>query len=294
MALNIAHFKDRERPEPDWIIPNMLKRGNTAFIIGQPKRATKSWLILDACWSLSEGKPLWGIKRSMVGSAYQFVGSRPMRCVYFTQEDTEDDVHDRIIAHLGLHRQITDRLWIVPKNLRIVFDTIAGQQLMQNELDSVVSASGPIDLVCFDPMRRMHQGNENDSQVIAKIWEVLDRIHTRYKCATMIAHHIKKPPLDKSGYDPTDPFVARGSGDIFGGGDSFMTIVAKDRTAEWQKVAMYFESKRGAPMNPVMLKVNFPDRDTGLFKLGVLRAVEWLGFAFEESEGEERAKKRES
>lgn len=258
MAKNLSDFAGRERAAVDWIIPGLLKRGNTAFIIGQPKKAAKSWLILDACWSLSEGTPVWDIKKA--NGEHLFVPQRPMRSVYFTQEDTEDDIHDRILAHFGAGREANDKLWIVPKNLKINFDTDAGRALMQQELDMVRDTAGPIDLVCFDPMRRMHHGDENDSAVIAKMWEVLDRIHRRYGCATLFSHHTTKPPMDRTSYDPTDPYVARGSGDIYGGGDAFMTIVPGKGDEHGRKVAMHFESKRGKPLPPAMLRVCF---DTG-------------------------------
>jgi RecA-family ATPase len=257
------------------------------FIIGQPKKAAKSWLILDMCWSLSEGKPVWGVKRSQeVDAGYLFVPPKPLRCVYFSQEDTEDDAHDRIIAHLGLNRQVNDGFWVVPKNLKVCFDELSGQAEMQRELDEVAKMDStgkcerPIDLVCFDPMRRLHHGDENDSRTIGKMWEVLDRIHRRYGCASLFSHHTVKPPRDGSFYDATDPFVARGSGDIFGGGDAFMTVVPKTRTPDYQTVSMFFESKRGRPLNPAMLKVNLPEED-GQFKVGVRQAVEWLGLGWE-------------
>lgn len=251
MALSLIHFQEREQPQIDWIIPNLLTRQNTAFIMGPPKKACKSWLLLAMAWDLSEGLPPWGLS--------QLKPSRPMRTVYFTQEDTEDDIDMRIKAHFCGGREPNDRFWVVPKNLSIKLDTNDGRRLVEKELDSVVEKAGPIDLVMFDPMRRIHNGNENDSETIAKIWDVVDKIHRRYGCGVVISHHITKPPRDKEGYDPSDPFNGRGSGDIYGGGDAFMVVVpremAKDKT--WRKVDVYFESKRAQEMEPAPLKVHF-------------------------------------
>lgn len=285
MAKSLAELKARVRPAPDWVIPGLLKRGNTLFLVGAPKRACKSWLMLDAAWSLAEGKPVWGIRTPdrVVGGQLQagralFEPSRPMRSVYLTQEDTEDDIHDRVMAHFGAGRPENDRLHIVPKNLRITLDSEAGRAELQRELDEVRANFGCIDLVMLDPFRRMHHGDENDSMVIARIWEVLDRVHKRYGCATMISHHTVKPPTDRSSYDPTDPFVARGSGDIYGGGDAFITIVPRKLTNDppTRKLSMHFESKRGRPLPPAMLKVHF---GTG--------AVEYLGVGWERKTAEE-------
>lgn len=275
---SLGELKARVRPQPDWVIPGLLKRGNTAFIIGAPKRAVKSWLMLAAAWDLSEGLPVWAIKKS--DGEFLFKPTREMRTVYFTQEDTEDDVHDRVMAHFATGRPENDRVWIVPKNLRIAFDSQAGRDEIQAELDYVRETAGRIDLVMFDPLRRMHHGDENDSAVIAEIWRVLDRVHQRYGCATMISHHTVKPPQGegKMFFDASDPFTARGSGDIYGGGDAFMTIVPRTLTNDppARKVEMHFESKRGRPLPPAMLKVHM---DTG--------AVEYMGAAWPKKKGEE-------
>lgn len=275
MSLSLQALKDRQIVDADWIIKGLLKRGNTAFTIGQPKKAAKSWLLLDAAWSLAEGEPLWGIKRK--DGAYALTTPRPMRCVYFAQEDTDDDIHDRVLAHFRAGRDVNDRLWIVPKNLRMALDSDGGRGLIQAELDEVrEKAGGPIDLVIFDPMRRMHHGDENDSTTMGRIWEVLDRIHRRYACATWFSHHTVKPPQDKTYYDPSDPYVARGSGDIYGGGDAFMTIVPGKGTETTRTLTMHFESKRGRGLMPAVLKVDF---ETG-------RAA-WLGNGWKPKEQEE-------
>ncbi len=288
MAKSLEDLRKRVRTAPDWVLPGLLKRGNTAFLIGPPKRACKSWLMLAMGWDLSEGKPVWGIKTAS-GQA-QFTPSRPMRTVYLTQEDTEDDIHDRVECHFDAGRLPNDKLWIIPKNMKIALDTDVGRAELQRELDWVATNSGPIDLVMFDPMRRLHHGDENDSQAIARMWEVLDRVHRKYQCATLISHHTVKPPRGEArgSFDPSDPFVARGSGDIYGGGDAFMVVVpkklttgvvdAEGRTIEMptRRLCMYFESKRGRPLPPAMMKVSL---GTG--------GVEYLGVGWDRKPADE-------
>lgn len=273
MAKSLQELKDRERPAPDWIIQGFLKRGNTALVLGQPKKACKSWLVLALCWDLAEGKPLWGVKNASGEAVFP---TKPMRSVYFTQEDTEDDIQDRVLAHVeGGKRAPTDKVWIEPKNLQIAFDTVEGRKMIQARLDEVREKGGPIDLVAFDPMRRMHHGDENDSKTIVEMWAVLDKIHRRYGCATLLTHHIRKPAQDKTGWDPTDPFVGRGSGDIYGGGDAFVNVVPSRGTEESRVIGVYYESKRGKPLPPSQLKVTF---GTG--------AVEYLGSGPEKKQTE--------
>jgi RecA-family ATPase len=254
MAMSLEDFRDRRVSEVDWIIPGWLTRQNTGFMMGQPKKANKSWLLLAMMMDLAEGLPPWGIPA--------FKPDRAMRSVYFTQEDTEDNIHQRIMAHLGEgKRAISDGVWVVPKNLNIKLDTPQGRNIVQGELDQVQEKAGAIDLVVFDPMRRIHNGNENDSETIAEMWDVIDRIHKRYDCGTIISHHTKKPPQGDAaeGYDVTDPFTGRGSGDIYGGGDAFVVVVpgklGSDRMS--RVVSAHFESKREQQILPAQLKVDY-------------------------------------
>jgi RecA-family ATPase len=251
LALSLSDFHSRPATTTDWVIPNFLTRQNTGFILGPPKKACKSWLLLAMAWDLAEGHAVWGMPT--------LAPTRALRTVYFTQEDAEEDIDLRIKAHFSGGRTPNDRLWVVPKNLNIKLDTSDGRRLVERELDGVVAAAGAIDLVMFDPMRRIHNGNENDSETIAKMWDVIDRIHRRYGCSVIISHHITKPPNDKKGYDPTDPFNGRGSGDIYGGGDAFVMVVpgAMGKERLGRRVTAYFESKRAQELEPAHLDVNF-------------------------------------
>ena len=257
MALSLFDFEKREKRPVEWIIPNLLPRRNTAFMMGPPKKATKSWLLLAAAWDLSEGLAPWGIPA--------LKPPQPMRTVYFAQEDSEDNADDRVKAHLLRGgRKANDRLWVVPKNLNLALDSKEGCQLVQNELCGVYEATGrgEIDLVVFDPMRRIHRGDENDSTVIARLWAVIDDIHQKYGCAVLISHHVRKPPNAKDldgGYDASDPFIGRGSGDIYGGGDAFVMVAPGKLATDGmsRRVTLHFESKREAQLPAASLRVDF-------------------------------------
>lgn len=258
MPRTLSYFKTRKRTEPDWIIPGWLKRKNTGFIIGQPKRACKSWLLLNLAWDLSAGSPVWGIERARDG--YLFVPPRPMRVIYFTQEDAEDDIHDRIDICFKGGRTDNPNLYIVPKDLKLTLDNLIH---IESPIKSAAE-SGPIDLIIFDPMRRMHYGKENDSDVIVKLWQSLDILHERYNCSTLFSHHMVKPPRDAaSSHDQTSPHAARGSGDIYGGGDAFINVIprpVRGRNAATRDLDLHFETKRSRATSPLILSISF---DTG-------------------------------
>jgi RecA-family ATPase len=245
---------DRPRPEPDWIIPGLLKRQNVLFLIGKPKLG-KSWLLLNLGWDLAEGKPVWNIHRAR--EQYLFEPSRPMRVLYFSQEDTIDDLQDRLVLMRDAGRVPTQNLWFRPKDLSLVLDTAEGIL----GIEQVIRNAAPVDLVIFDPLRRMLHGDENSSAVTAGLWRQLDLWGREFNCGFAFAHHTVKPPREKgSKFDETSPFAGRGSGDLFGGGDAFIVVnpISQRAIQHRHPLRLNFESKRAAPLSPVNVSLNIP------------------------------------
>lgn len=216
------------------------------FLVGKPKRAVKSWLLLNLAWDLATGSRVWGIE----AKGNLFIPKRPMRVIYFTQEDTEDDVHDRYDV-LRTQRELPkDNLWIVPKDLTI---NLAGGI---NELQKHIEQAAPVDLIILDPMRRFHYGDENDSSTMQGIWKCLDNIQKVYSCGIIFAHHTIKAPGDKTFYDELSPDVARGSGDLFGGADTFVMVKPVKYEGDERVVTLGFDTKRSRSFPQVTLGVN--------------------------------------
>jgi hypothetical protein len=248
----------RQRQESDWIIPGLLKRNNTMFIVGEPKMACKSWLLANLAWDLSDGKPVWGIQHSKNG--YLFVPKQAMRTVYFFQEDEEDDFQDRAGLMTAAGRLPNDNFWFVPKNLQMTLDSETGIELIQREL-SAASEVAPIDLVIFDPLRRVLHGDESNSEKIAEVWRTLDAWSKAFNCSFIVAHHVVKPPRQQgSHYDAASPYVSWGSSDIYAGADAFVNVVPGKQRGQPTKgrlLQLHFTSKRSKEISPVTVKVNF-------------------------------------
>lgn len=242
-----------ERREPDWVIGEFLTRQNTGFILGEPKKANKSWLILAALWDLAEGKSLWGVHHPR--RPRFLLPPRPIRSVYFAQEDTLFNVKDRVDA-MGHWREPTQNLRVVPKDWALLIDQPTGRRLIRSILDGLPEKP---DLLVFDTFRRVMAGSENDSATIAAMYKYVDSLGHAYNCATLFAHHIVKPPHDKdSEFDYSDPFIGRGSGDIYGGGDAFINIKPVTKDESGARVTLFFDSKRAAQPNPIIVEVRYP------------------------------------
>lgn len=263
MPKPLSYFTTLQHQPDDWIIPQLLKRGNTGYINGEPKRAAKSWLMLNLGWDLVDGSNIWGVQYTNGGIfTPAFLPPRPMRTLYFTQEDTEDDFKDRhdLLILKGL-RKDNDNFFTEAKNLNIMFDGGRGERI----IDDAMSSCAPLDLVMFDPMRRIHPYDENDSQQMARLWQSLARLKTKHNCAALFSHHVTKPSAT-AGYARTSAHAARGSGDIFGGADLFITVTQRPKAGNPKgskdaRLQLDFEIKRARPVNPIFLDVSF---DSGL------------------------------
>ena len=257
-GMSLPALLARTRQEPDWIIPSLLKRNNTMFIVGEPKRACKSWLLANLAWDLSEGKPVWGIHHSKKG--HMFVPKEAMRIVYFSQEDAEDDFQDRAQLIAATGRQPNDNFWFVPKNLQMTLDSGSGPALIGRELEAA-ARTAPLDLIILDPLRRVLQGDESNSERIAEIWRKLDDWSKEFNCSFIVAHHVVKPPRQKGEhYDQTSPYASRGSSDIYAGADAFINVVPKGQKGHATKgrlLELHFTTKRSREISPVSVRVNF-------------------------------------
>ncbi len=284
---SLEYFKSRKRQEPDWIIRGFLKRMGAAIIMGEPKKACKSWIVLNGVWNLSEGKPflpLYSGSKSPDNS-FIFTPPRPLRTVYFTQEDSEDDLHDRLEIMYKAGRKPNDRLWTVDKDLSLKFDSNKGIRQMEDFIGEVETNAGPIDLIVYDPMRRFHSQSENDSDVISRFWDKINQFNRKYNTAAFIVHHVIKPSGDKDKwYDQTSPYMARGSSDIYAGGDAFINAVPlrSPKHKIERNVEVHFESKRGAGLSPMRLKVNF--------KTGRVEFLSYVGGKKEREDEDDRIK----
>jgi RecA-family ATPase len=249
MSFPLSSLDSRTRTRADWIIRGLLKRKNTLIMGGEPKRSGKSWLLLNALWDMATSQQLWSVPEKH-GNLY---APRPLRSIYFTQEDTQDDLHDRYELCLT-KRTPTDMIWYVEKDLGVCFDSEEGVQMLHKHIQQAAE-HGPIDIIAFDPMRRMHSQDEQKSETMVRIWKFLDSLHKKYNCATWLNHHVKKPNYESGYYDPYQPNNLRGSSDIFGGADCLLVVVPHLVTREAIEIGIGFDIKRSAPMEICRLRI---------------------------------------
>jgi RecA-family ATPase len=237
----------------EWVINDFLARQNIMLVLGPPKTACKSWLLYNLAWDIGEGRHIWNATQSPHGRPEpRWKPPHPMRVVYFCQEDTRDDIQERLRLLAGSGgRTPHANVYPIPKDLSFTFDSDVGWDKIWKRVEASFA-----DLVIFDPLRRFHAGDENDSRTTQRMWMKFDSLMREFDCSIALAHHNRKPGKDS---DQSSPFEGRGTSDLYGGSDLIISVspgglqhMRTERT-----LTLNFEAKRTPPLQPLTLVMDF-------------------------------------
>nr|MCR5137976.1 AAA family ATPase [Oscillospiraceae bacterium] len=172
----LSKYKDNPPALPEELISGILRRGHKMLVSGSSK-AGKSFLLMELCVSIAEGKPWLGfpVKKGRVlyvnleidpASAinrfykiYAALGLKPQH---------EEDI---LLWNLRGHAVPLDQL--VPKLIRRVRD---------QRLDAIV----------IDPIYKVITGDENNASEMGAFCNQFDKICAETGCSTIYCHHHSK------------------------------------------------------------------------------------------------------
>lgn len=155
----------RERREPNWLRGCFLERGQQISLVGAGK-VGKSLFIDDWIWRAVTGRPFLG----------DHTERDPISVLYFDQENSEDQVVDRMLA-LGASWEELERLDYRPfPRFSGALDASAAALA---EFFAIVEEE-PRDLIVLDTVSRFIAGKENDSDTWLNLYRL---VHTRLKLA---------------------------------------------------------------------------------------------------------------
>ena len=161
---------------PEELIEGVLRRGHKMLISGSSK-AGKSFLLMELCIALAEGKPWLGFPCKKARVLYVNLEIDPASCInrfiriYDALGYDRTHMDDIIIWNLRGHAVPLDQL--VPKLIRRVRD----QQL---------------DAIIIDPIYKVITGDENSASDMAAFCNQFDRICNETGCSTIYCHHHSK------------------------------------------------------------------------------------------------------
>lgn len=173
---SLADFAADPPPMPEELIQGVLRRGHKMLISGSSK-AGKSFLLMELCAAIAEGKPWLGFSCRKGRVLYVNLEIDPASCVnrfikiYDALGYDRKHIDDIIIWNLRGHAVPLDQL--VPKLIRRVRD---------QHLDAII----------IDPIYKVITGDENSASDMAAFCNQFDRICNETGCSTIYCHHHSK------------------------------------------------------------------------------------------------------
>ena len=161
---------------PEEMIEGVLRRGHKMLISGSSK-AGKSFLLMELCIAIAEGKPWLGFNCRKGRVLYVNLEIDPASCVnrfikiYDALGYGRKHISDIVVWNLRGHAVPLDQL--VPKLIRRVRD---------QRLDAII----------IDPIYKVITGDENSASDMAAFCNQFDRICNETGCSTIYCHHHSK------------------------------------------------------------------------------------------------------
>lgn len=160
------------------IINGLLREGETMNIIAAPKMG-KSWIVLDLALSLATGRDWLGFKTS---------AGRTLLLDNELHPETFSDRFRRVASSCGLSdEQISDSFCV-----RMLRGQLEGLDKMESYFNAL--PENYFKVIILDAFYRfLPKGmNENDNGAMADVYNTIDRVARRLKCAFVLIHHTTK------------------------------------------------------------------------------------------------------
>lgn len=172
----LSTYKDAPPPLPEELISGILRSGHKMLISGSSK-AGKSFLLMELCVALAEGRQWLGFACKKSRVLYVNLEIDPASAVnrflniYAVLGIPADHMEDIVIWNLRGHAVPLDKL--VPKLVR---------RIRHMKLDAIV----------IDPIYKVITGDENNASDMGAFCNQFDKICTETGCATIYCHHHSK------------------------------------------------------------------------------------------------------
>lgn len=245
---NFQHGPDIVRKEitnPLWLVQGILPEAGVCVIAGEPK-ATKTWAMLEIGMALATGSRAFG----------EYEAKHRKNVVIFLAEDGERSLQARIAA-LSDSRSMdpcesVNNMWFQCRGRLNILD-----KEDMTELVAYCKTVPDLGLVALDPLRDLHNAEENDSTAMAKVTSALRWLRDEIGCSILFVHHAAKASENTASRRPGQRM--RGSSVIHGAIDAgiYMSDTDTDLQSYWtNKVAVEIKEGAGAGVFSLTLNLN--------------------------------------
>lgn len=173
---SLAEYKDNPPVLPEELIQGILRRGHKMLISGSSK-AGKSFLLMELCVAIAEGKTWLGFSCRKGRVLYVNLEIDPASCInrflkiYDALKMPKKNMDSIVVWNLRGHAVPLDQL--VPKLIRRVRD---------QHFDAIV----------IDPIYKVITGDENSASEMGQFCNQFDKICSETGCAAIYCHHHSK------------------------------------------------------------------------------------------------------
>jgi len=174
--VSLDEYKDNPPKLPDELIKGVLRCGHKMLISGSSK-AGKSFLLMELCIALAEGKPWLGFPCKQGRVLYVNLEIDPASCINRFMKIYE-------ALHLPMKHMDNIVIWNL-RGFAVPLDRLV-PKLIRRVKDSGYSA------VIIDPIYKVITGDENNASDMAAFCNQFDKICAETGCATIYCHHHSK------------------------------------------------------------------------------------------------------
>jgi RecA-family ATPase len=197
--LNIRTVLEGDAPVLDFVLPGLTAKA-VGTIVG-PGGVGKTTLLLQVAMALATNTP--------AADGLFASGAGPCRVVLLAAEESADILRIRLHA---IHRWMThvqgqasllvsgtaeNALSLLEKNLQLL--PASGQSVFLLKdgaptayFESLCTFCQGTRLIVIDPLRRLHDGDENSSTAMTAIVQLLELLGNRTGAAVLVVHHMSK------------------------------------------------------------------------------------------------------
>jgi len=174
-----AEMEEYAEVQEQWLIQGLLSK-RQAWIIGGQAKTYKTWFVLNVVKCLlTPGSALCGIPK--------LESNDQVRNILIVEEEGPLSELNKRARKVLSGTDWRERLFIMHH---------LGVKLDNNEwgarLAKIIEEK-QIDILIFDPLQRLHSGDENDATAMGVVWNAIDRLLARFtELSIIILHHFKK------------------------------------------------------------------------------------------------------
>lgn len=169
---------------PRMLVERLVMEGGVGVVSGEPKSA-KTWLTMEILIGVATGLPVLGKYKTIAGTV-----------AYFFTEDMEAAIKAHLRALLAGQGKSTDivgrTFHAQPRGYHIDITRAEDCARIIASVRNIERKSGKVRLLALDPLRNIHNLDEDKSGEMVKVFECLKMIGKLLDVTILLVHHAKK------------------------------------------------------------------------------------------------------